>query len=263
VKDPLLDLTKEIRDHSASLGLTVFYSLVPEDEAHAVYWIEEHGGDWKNFLQCAKALDTRIVYLSWEPFEESEVDDALAQVDESNRDQDADESQRGSARAQIESFRKKAGLTAFVDIGFSIGGISHIYRKFPEWFDSFQELTADEPDEVHDAGEERIDSTLVSKWARQLASHPKYGSCKSDDQREFLLEQLAGEDFAKIPLWPTIRRAETIYQLEMKGKEEERLSSQAQELRNQGLNMNAIAKRLGISRDRVSGLLAEGSRKTS
>jgi hypothetical protein len=75
--------------------------------------------------------------------------------------------------------------------------------------------------------EGRIDSALVSQWSRQLAGHPKYGSCKSDDQREFLLEQLTGENFTKIPLWTIIRRAETIYQFEMKDKEKETLSGQA------------------------------------
>lgn len=164
-------------------------------------------------------------------------------------------------RAQIEQFREKIGLTASIEVAFVTDGISHVYYEPAEWISTFEKLTPNDTDESDIEDEEtKVDSAVVKKWAHQLASHPKYGSCRSDDQREFLLEQFAGEEVATLPVWPILRRAETIYLMEIKEQEEENLSTQAQELRNQGLNMNAIAKKLRISRDRVSGLLAEGSR---
>jgi orotate phosphoribosyltransferase-like protein len=53
-----------------------------------------------------------------------------------------------------------------------------------------------------------------------------------------------------------LARADSIYQFEIKPKEEQRLRTEARRLREQGLNINAIAVNLGISKDRVSGLLS-------
>lgn len=78
VNDLLATTIAQIRELAKSLGLTIFYSSVPNDERRTVHWDEEHGGDWKNFLECAKSTGTRILYLHWEAFVESEVDEALA-----------------------------------------------------------------------------------------------------------------------------------------------------------------------------------------
>lgn len=259
VADPLATRVEQIRDHVKSLGISLFCGSVPYDEKRTVYWDEEQGGDWKMFLECAKAAGAKIVYLHWETFEESELDEALA-TELANGESAHVEGE--SLRAQIEQFRDKAGLTASIHLAFVSDGISHIFYEAAEWFTRFAELTEDDSeDEDRVAGREaKADPALIDKWARTLASHPKYSSCKSGDEREFLLEQLAGEAFSSLPLWPTLRRAETVYVMEIKEQEEERLGTQARELRNQGLNMNAIAKRLRISRDKVSGLLAEESK---
>ena len=102
-----------------------------------------------------------------------------------------------------------------------------------------------------------LDKPLVNKWASALANHPKFGICKTTDQREYLLEQLAGEDYEKLPIGEILRRAETLYVFEARPKQEEEMQKQARELRKQGLNLSAIAQKLGISRDRLSGLLTD------
>ena len=58
-----------------------------------------------------------------------------------------------------------------------------------------------------------------------------------------------------LPAWDILKQAEKIYFIKVKPKEDERLKKEAEQLRDQGLNLNAIAQKLGISRDRVSGLL--------
>jgi hypothetical protein len=263
VNDPLVKTIDQIREYAKSLDLIVFYSSIPNDERHTVNWDEKHGGDWKAFLECAKSANTRIAYLHWESFEESEVDEALVALNNDAGDSQSEIKQDKLQRSEIEQFREKVGLTAFLELAFISNGISHIYCKTAEWIPKFEDLTAndretDKSEELEDNGQ-KADPAAVKKWARELASHPKYSSCRSDDQREFLLEQLAGEDVGALPLWQILRRAETIYLMEIKEKEEETLSTQARQLRDQGLNMNAIAKKLRISRDRVSGLLAEAS----
>jgi hypothetical protein len=51
-------------------------------------------------------------------------------------------------------------------------------------------------------------------------------------------------------------RAETIFQADSTQAAEEKLKDGIRSLRDQALNLNAIALKLGISRDRVSGLVS-------
>ena len=257
MKDHLATTVDQIREHAKSLNLSVFYSSVPNDERRTIHWNDDHGGDWKSFLECASNAGVKLVYLHWETFEQSELDNALG----ADTDKELQDEKDEALTAQIEQFQDKVGLTASLEVAFMSDGISHIFYEPADWLTKFEELIADDSEEIEDfeVKEPKVDAALVNKWARELASHPKYSGCKSGDEREFLLEQIAGTEFPKIPLWPTIRRAETIFAMEIKDQEEERLSAQAREMRRQGLNMNAIAKKLKISRDRVSGLLAEGS----
>ena len=257
--DQLLKTIAEIRERASAFGLVVFYGWLYTEEAHTVHWNEEHGGHWKQFLECARALSVKAIYLNWAPFEEFQVDEALAGVEGVLSDAQTTEMEKAeleSQSKQIAKYRDKVGLTAIIDVAFEMGGMFHVYQETADWFDAFQELTAEE-EEKQVEEETQVDKALVDKWARELASHAKYSSCKDYDQGAYLLEKLAGEGYEKLPLSDIFRRAETIYQFELKPQEEERLSQKARELRKQGLNMNAIAQKLGISRDRVSGLLAE------
>lgn len=202
--------------------------------------------------------------MHWELFDESEVDEALTSLHTGDAESQSETLEEKSLAAQIEQFRDKIGLTTSIELAFISDGISHIYYKASDWIAAFEELNSANTNTDDAEGLDNRDSTadpaVVKKWARELASHPKYSSCRSDDQREFLMEQLAGKDIGTLPLWPILRRAETIYLMEIKEKEEENLAAKARSLRDQGLNMNAIAKELHISRDRVSGLLAERSK---
>ena len=264
MNDPLAKIIDAVREHAKKLNLLVFYGAIRTSKKGTVSWDREHGGDWKSFLECSKSADTKIIYLHWWSFEGSDIEEALAALDDDKDESQPETEEEKSIRAQIEEFRNKVGLVATVEIAFVTDGFSHIYYESADWVPTFEDLTADEA-ETDQTGqfedrEQKADPAVVKKWARELASHPKYGSCRSDDQREFILEQLAGEDMVTLPLWPILRRAETIYLMEIKEKEEEALAAKARSLRDQGLNMNAIAKELHISRDRVSGLLAEGSK---
>lgn len=264
MEDALRKTVDEIHAKALALGLVVYYGWLHEEREHAVHWNEEHGGDWTDFLQCAQTLGAKVIYLDWAPFEDFQVDDALADLEnELAEDQisGSDKSELEARYKQLEKYRERVGLTAVIDLAFVSQGVSHICQIRAEWFRTFEELT---PEDEEDEGgqveqDEKFDKALVDKWARALANHTKYSSCKNDDQREYLLEELAREEFGDLPLWPVLRRAETVYLLDVRPREEEHLGSQARELRKQGLNMNAIARKLGISRDRVSGLLAEGS----
>jgi hypothetical protein len=252
--DPLIKTVEEILAHAKEEGFFIFYGLACGSEENSVHWNEEHGGDWKKFLESAKGLGVRGLYFDWTPFEEFQIDEALHELPAH------EESQMSTAEIEeynraVEKYRERVGSTAIIDLAFAVDGVFHIYQLAADWFTAFEELTAEE--EEAEPVEHQVDKQLVNKWASVLANHPKFGSCKNDDQREYLLEQLAGEDCGALPLGEILRRAETLYVFDVRPRQEEDLQKQAKQMRKQGLNMNAIALKLGISRDRVSGLLAD------
>ena len=238
-RDHLLEIVNQIRDHCQQHGLAVYYGWAHTQRHETVHWNLERDDDWRHFLQIAKSLSVKVVYLSWAPFEAFQIDEALAnnKVTEYHRD--------------VEKFRSKVGLTATVGLAFVIDGVFHIYQKVADWLLEFQELTAGE-----DQGEEELDPSVVNEWAEKLANDPRYGSCRNKAQRRYLLEELAGQKYERLPEAQILERAERVYFLRVQPERDECLREEARELHKQGHTMTAIAQKLRISRERVRGLLS-------
>lgn len=251
--DSLSQTVEEIRTFAKEEGFVVFYGLTPEDETHTVYWIKEQG-DWKAFLEGAKTLGVKLLYLNWAPFEGFQIEEALEGV--GVQDSKVEKAESEECKRDVEEYRNKVGLISLIDLAFLWDGVFHVCRLTAEWFEAFEELVEEGKERAEEENERKPDKALVGKWAAELANHPKFGSCKTYAQREYLLEGLSKGDYRTLPVSDILNRAETVYLFEVRPKEEERLRDEARRLRNEGLNMNAIALRLGISRDRVSGLLA-------
>jgi hypothetical protein len=240
-KDSLRQMAGEIISYCKEQDLRVFCGFVGGREDRNVYWNVEDDSNWISFLEVAKSLDAKFIYLNLSPFEEFQVDEALETEDEDKR--------------KIESYRSKVGLLACIDVAFLYGSIFHIFQSQADWFKEFSELTSEEED--LDRSKEEVDAAVVKEWAEKLANDSRYATCKKKSQRKFLLEELAGDEFGQLPEWDILEMAEKVYFLKVKPKEDQHLKREAMKLREQGLNLNAIAQKLGISRDRVSGLLTD------
>lgn len=260
--DVLLDTVEAIVSSAKKQGLLVFYGWAHGSNQKTVNWNEDRGGDWEKFLECAKATEASLVYLNWAPFEEFQIDEALERLEEFIASGAKAETAPDSIPSShdIEAYREKVGVTAVLDLAFISGDVVHIYQRFADWFQAFEDLTEvleTDSDDNKDLFPERVvDKNLVRKWAAELARHPKFGAARTGDQREFLLETIAGSEIDNLPVGDILARADSIYQFEVRPKEEERLRTDARRLREEGLNINAIAVKLGISKDRASGLLS-------
>jgi len=256
MNDPLSKTLEEIRQVAKDSGLHVFFGWLAErNDAPAVHWNEDNGGDWKGFLGCARAVSARILYLNWAPFEQFQVDDAVSEIESElteSEGQDDETKETKKLLTQIRAYETKVGLICIIDLAFVSNGVVHFYQETVDWFHEFEELLPDDEDD-EDEGRRPVDKATVSKWALALASDPRYLTSK---QREYLLEDLAGQEFPKLPTFEVLRRADAIFQADFRKAAEEKLSDEIRGLREQGLNLNAIALKLGISRDRVSGLVS-------
>jgi hypothetical protein len=232
--------------------LQIFYGyLTEESEVPSVHWNSERGGDWKKFVECAKAFNAHILYVNWAPFEQFEIDDSIAALESSPEDRAEDE-ETNKQMAQIRAFQSKVGMTCVIDLAFLTNGVIHIYQESADWFDEFSDLVSDEDDDELD-DPKSINKSDLRRWATALASDPRY--CTST-RREYLLEQIAGAEFRRLPTYKILCESEAIYQTDFKQAAEEKLANEIQELRNQGLNMKAIGLKLGISQGRVSGIVS-------
>lgn len=258
--DALLKIVQEIQKAIRARGLQVYYGYMAEETSvPSVHWNSENGGDWEGFLDCAADLGAKVAYVNWAPFEQFEIDEAVSALQ-------ADESELSPARGQAESleeirtFQTKVGLTCVIDLAFVANGILHLYQKTADWFDKFGELTEEEEEEEdnREGNDRELPVAEIDQWATKLASHSKYPSTRN---HEYLLERIAGEEFGRLPAYKILRRAEAIYEMDFKDAAEEKIAAEVMQLRGQGLNQNAIALKLGISRERVSAIVSSRTRR--
>jgi len=256
MSDPLSKTLEAIREVAKDSSLQLFCGWLSEnDKIPEVYWDKDNGGDWRNFLGCATAVNAKVLYLTWAPFEQFQVDEVVAELESELAEREGREDGASETRELVgdaRAFESKVGLTCIIELAFVANGVLHIYQENPGWFDEFEELLPEEDDQE---AEERkpTDKATVNKWAMVLAGDQKYIASKD---REYLLEKLAGEEFPRLPVFEILSRAETIFQADFRQVAEEKLADEIRQLREQGLNLNAIALKVGISRDRVSGLMS-------
>jgi hypothetical protein len=171
-----------------------------------------------------------MLYVNWAPFEEFQVDEAIVHLERTiAAGSGAGIAQTDSvpSRREIEAYRDRVGVTAVIDLAVVHEDIVHIHQCFADWFQACEELTEgleENSDESEDSFPERVvDKALVKKWASELANHAKFGAARTGDQREFLLESIAGAEIDTLPVGDILARADSIYQFEIKPKEDERL----------------------------------------
>lgn len=264
MKDPFSETVEEIRRSSTSHGLTVFFGWLAEDKGPAVHWNEDHGGAWKAFLECASSLNAKVVYLNWAPFERFQIDEPVSELEAelAGGEASTEDAQLTKDKIdQLRGFSERVGLTCIIDLAFVVGNTVHLYQKTTAWFDEFNKLLPDDDDENVDEEEKPADTAAVDKWARALAADSSYILRKGFSQRLDLLKTIAGDEAEQISAYQVLQRAEVIFQEEFRQDAEQKLVDQIRRLREDGLNVNGISLKIGISKDRISGLLSAHSPK--
>lgn len=265
MQDPLSEAAEEIRQCAKSGGLPVFFGCLAKYNGPTMEWDEKHGGGWKGFLECAKTLGVKVVYLTCVPFEQSVLDEAVSKLESELAESGGAEGESEAIRRRLDQVREltaKIGSTCMIELAFVADGVLHICQKAAQWLQEFRDLLpTDGNEDASRKQESPAGKATVDKWATALASDPRYIGCRGYEEREFLLEKIAGNEFQEVPVPEVLSRAETVFHVEFRQAAEEKLASEVRRLREQGLNLNAIALKLGISRDRVSGLLSAYSTK--
>lgn len=252
--DQLAQLRQEIADSIRQEGFVPFCGAFPSEDTPRIPWNETIDPDWRHFLQAAKYLGVNVIYTDWQEFTEEEIEEALIEQEEHSTDEASAWVQ--GHNQQVEQFRRYVGLTAAVQIGFSANGLFHFYGRTTSWYEHFNELNEGEiPQEFRQ--KEGVRYETIKPWVDKLANHPRFGGLKTWDQRCYLLRTLAADAYENLPVEEIVRQAETMYEVDIRPEEENRLLEQVKELRNQKRSIVAIAGKLGLPRERVRMLVGK------
>ena len=113
----------------------------------------------------------------------------------------------------------------------------------------------EEPDASLIPEDVEADPELINRLGERLATHERFPECRNFSQKFSLLMDMAADDFEKLRpragIKKVIEKADAYYFLKIQPQLEEKLRTEAQAFRDQGMKLTEIARRLGVSRDKI------------
>lgn len=259
MKDDLLKTKENLLVAIRNEGLQTFFGSYPSESVPEIDWNSELEPDPASFVALSKALGVKVLYVNWIVFGQKELDEAIIEdvgEDSVTRETDPSISEHNKSVKELERY---VGSTASVRAGFFLDGVFHVFQQETTWYEEFGKLLASIEESEDDAGDDQ-ESKLSERaqfWADKLAHEPPFGRAKSSGPRKYLLSKLAGKELEQLPVKAILAQAENIYEVDVRPSEEQRLAEEVRQLKEKGLSLAAIAGRTGVSRERVSMLLAK------
>jgi len=245
-RDELSAIVESIREYCARKELKVFPGWVSGEKTPKVRWTIVQRHDWRAFVDIAAALSVQIVYLDASRFELGHIEDAKDSLVGD-----------GDCELALEELKAKVGQTSWFEVGFFLGSVYHSYTQTAEWYDSFSDLT----EKLHGIPipeEVEADPKLINRWGETLAKHERFPGCRNWSQRMYLLMDIARDEFEQLRpgqgIRKAIEKAEAYYFIKIQPQIDEKLRMEAETLREQGKTLTEIARRLGVSRDKIRAL---------
>ncbi len=140
--DPLLALAGQMKEEIAKEGFAFYPGTDVEQSKPPVYWNREKGGDWKAFLQCAKALNANPIYMVWMSFLEFDVARLLPE--------------------DRKRYAQHVDQICMIEMRFSANGMMHAYHEVADWYVDFENVVGDDLDDDEDFEDEDLFSDKFS-----------------------------------------------------------------------------------------------------
>jgi len=144
VTDELAVLKDRIVDAIRREGFTPFYGAFPSDNLPQLSWNPELESDPTAFLQVAKSLGLRVIYVDWVAFTSELIDENVLSVEEGRELNESQADWVNDRNARLEEFREYAGQTASVRAGFLHDGLFHFFDRHYDWYETFSALLDEE-----------------------------------------------------------------------------------------------------------------------
>jgi len=249
---------KAFRTAAAARGLRL-YPGVPDRLEPAAIW-QGDPESFEDFLDLAGDLGVRMIYALVQPFD---PDSFLADFEEPVPADLLPELEALREEAQAMAARPARFLAAWIH-----DGMLHVYVREADWASALherREALRQRLDAMMEAEEAEAMESLETA-ARHLAESPEFQQARTYDaqlriaQRLFpeLKRQWGLEDplRARHRWMELVREARAIYEAEIRPRQERQLAEEADRMMREGMKKTEVARRLGISRERLDRLLA-------
>jgi hypothetical protein len=138
--DELTIFKDQILDNAQRLGFTIFYGAYP-DNLPAMSWNGDLEPDPVRFLQLAKSLNARLLYVNWVTFTPADIDEKILQGEDLS---DAQTDWLNDHNSRLEEFRQYVNQIASARAGFFLDGVFHFYERVFDWYQNFGNLINEE-----------------------------------------------------------------------------------------------------------------------
>ncbi|MEO5926179.1 MAG: hypothetical protein ABIR70_20320 [Bryobacteraceae bacterium] len=138
MKANLDHLRREVLAHLEERGFAIFksYPRGMELSSDAVYWDAESYPDFREFVASATAVGVKMMTVFSREFTADTIDDALAQLAETNMDRD----DRRLIEGRLKDFRAYEGFVCQLELSFAHGHNTYIFDQPTEWYEEMEQL---------------------------------------------------------------------------------------------------------------------------
>ena len=127
----------EIYDSLTARNLVVFHAEARGPElASGVYWDTDQHPSHEQFLDAAAASGAKLVTMYTKRFSEEQIDEALAQLEES----EIDRQDQKILERQLKDLRIYEGRLSTIELGFTSDAREYIFELRSEWFDEYGDV---------------------------------------------------------------------------------------------------------------------------
>ncbi|MGI8477321.1 MAG: hypothetical protein ACR2OO_13260 [Thermomicrobiales bacterium] len=246
-------------------------------------------GDWQTFLDVAVRAGVAILNVDARPYDPDAFtlysktfvklpdweDDAPLRL------QDAQEAVGKNVRHAIRKWDRHAKSLGQIHLMWLHAGVAHDWERQTSWMDDCEDKTLDVVSEALEgyleepivpkaqpkpSEQEIAISKRIHELAIDLARHPRFTDAASDQKRQFMAEQLYGNQLPELEgsnrpaAYRIAERAVLAYWWAIGPEEQLKLTERALDLATSGEPKRRIAAILRISEARVEQLLAAAKR---
>lgn len=251
--DLLRELLTSIETWCQANEVALFHGNLGDVAGTEVTWDSSSDSDWEKYLACAKQSRTSIVVVS------SLLNDIDTQSEEVVAYRDSlDDGDLEPFREAAMNLERRAGYVVYLKLAFFHEDVCYIYTHSSGWIDdylwveeAFREGEQDEEDDEDESteGPDRPSKQEIVNYARTIAWSEAYIAAKNPIKRKEIVESMMEENGITdhVVLWALTRKAEGLFEVEVRPVEEEKIKRSVLALKAQGLKKVEIASKLNIS----------------
>src|SRR5262245_38431663 len=229
-------------------GIAVFWGRLEGGNLPRGQWDSAIAASSAAFLTLAKVMGARLVFVD---VTVCEVKKLASRVTDHSID---------GVTELLSRLYDHDGQIAELTLSWIGEGIVLEFSNSASWADEYYQLleaAEDEDAEESENDDETVpDEEEVRKHAELLARDPRFQAAKSDAQRRYAAKRTLGPllEGQMNVLEAVLEEAKSVFDLDVKPELDRKLAEDVERLRAEGLTKGQIARRLGISANRMKSM---------